>query len=461
MEYTAANLADWWDATAEEYWQQQDDFIIQANQLGDAHPVIVLATWFNNFVATAPNRGALAVAGGLADVFRLGSDLTFDSVGGFVKGAVLEGLRLLTIAAPISGGFKKEIRHKALLALTKVEYPAGNPSSPCQYAAFNNILSFFKGNKDMMFVDVRDIAIFRGSDRGIFLKNLLEHPLIVRVLANRGITFKPLSQIQTIQQAIDAARRSAGVIRFTFKFSSKPGGKPDTAHVVLAIKDLKGNVRIVDYADPKIAGNAVGGMGHASWAEFVAARRGLPGYGPGLDNAVLQTGNVDGPAEFVSDFVRLVHLADKTFTFAVPVGIGMKWVRDGKELSFEEAAPFITQSAIDFFDSKYGAKAPPRPEDLYPAPIRPPEMEAVMDVHEIKGPGIQKHDWLSSIAGKYYKDALLWPVLWDFNKSPDFANPNKMYVGQRIKIPFIHQKSADDIKRYRERGYKWQGESWK
>jgi len=101
------------------------------------------------------------------------------------------------------------------------------------------------------------------------------------------------------------------------------------------------------------------------------------------------------------------------------------------------------------------------PEALYPPPTRPPDTVSVMDVHTIEGPGIQKKDWLSSIAGKYYNDVLLWPVLWDFNKGPDFTNPNKMYVGQRIKIPFINNKPPDELKRYRQRGYNWQGESWK
>lgn len=101
------------------------------------------------------------------------------------------------------------------------------------------------------------------------------------------------------------------------------------------------------------------------------------------------------------------------------------------------------------------------PESLYPPPMHPPDTVSVMGVHTISGPVIQKKDWLSSIAGHWYGDLLLWPALWDFNKGPDFTNPNKMYVGQRIKIPFIDKKSPDEIKRYRQRGYNWQGESWK
>jgi hypothetical protein len=101
------------------------------------------------------------------------------------------------------------------------------------------------------------------------------------------------------------------------------------------------------------------------------------------------------------------------------------------------------------------------PESLYPPPVRSPETVSVMGVHTIDGPGIQKKDWLSNIAGKWYGDVLLWPALWDFNKGPDFTNPNKMYVGQRIKIPFLNEKPAEEIKALRQRGYNWKGDSWK
>ena len=87
MKYTWSDLADWWDETADEYWKEQDDFIIDAYNLGDAHPVFVFADWFTIYVNSAPRRVPLAVAGGLADVLRLGNDLTVDPSGVSQRGS--------------------------------------------------------------------------------------------------------------------------------------------------------------------------------------------------------------------------------------------------------------------------------------------------------------------------------------------------------------------------------------
>ena len=50
---------------------------------------------------------------------------------------------------------------------------------------------------------------------------------------------------------------------------------------------------------------------------------------------------------------------------------------------------------------------------------------------------------------------LLWRILFDFNKGPDFTNQNKMYVGQRVKVPFIDKKTPAEIAVYRKRGLNW------
>ena len=136
--------------------------------------------------------------------------------------------------------------------------------------------------------------------------------------------------------------------------------------------------------------------------------------------------------------------------------LGAVAVRAGMILAFNpEVSPAVVNKAFqDFVTAR-------SPQALYPPPVQPPTTVSVMGVHTIEGPGIQKRDWLSSIAGRWYGDVLLWPALWDFNKGPDFTNPNKMYVGQRIKIPFLNDKPAGEIKALRHRGYNWKGESWK
>jgi hypothetical protein len=92
---------------------------------------------------------------------------------------------------------------------------------------------------------------------------------------------------------------------------------------------------------------------------------------------------------------------------------------------------------------------------LYPEPTRPPEMESLMYTHTVTGPKIQEQDWLSNIAKRWYGDVLLWPILFDYNRGPDFQDPNKMYIGQRVKVPFILDKTPGDIAFYRNRGRTW------
>lgn len=450
MKYTASDLADWWDGTAEEYWQQQDDFIIDAYQLGNAHPVFVFAHWFGQYVGSVPRRVPLAIAGGLADVLRLGNDLSFDSAGDAAKGVALNLLRVLSVLQPATGYIKKEIRHKGLLALAELAKITGKPKAPCQFTAFNNLVSFLKGAPVQHFADLRDIIAVGGSAKqGMYIKELLEHPTIIRLVTREGIKWKTLHAAKTIDDVIAAAKQSDSMVRFTFKWIDGTGKK--AAHAVVAVRDLKGNIRIVDYVQGKTA--APGGMGYASWAEMVEAR--VATWGQGLRSSQLSTNVNDLPAEFTSTFIQIVHLADDTVTLALPVAMGIKWMRGGPDQSFDQAADSITKAAIEFFENRLRDKAPPRPEDLYSAPVRPPEMPSLMFTHTVEGPRIQEKDWLSNIAKKWYGDVLLWPVLFDFNKGPDFTNPNKMYVGQRVKVPFITDKTPAEIAEYRRRGYDW------
>ena len=50
---------------------------------------------------------------------------------------------------------------------------------------------------------------------------------------------------------------------------------------------------------------------------------------------------------------------------------------------------------------------------------------------------------------------LLWPVLFDFNRSVQYSNPNVIVVGQRIKVPFINNMTPTQLADYRKRGLNW------
>ena len=447
MKYTWSDLADWWDATADEYWNEQDDFVIQANNLGDAHPVFVFAAWYNNYINSVPRRVPLAVAGGLADVLRLGNDLELDSVGGFLKGVALNVLRVLTVVQPLASGMKNEIRHQGMLAIAKVAEIKGSPLGPCQYTAFNNIASFLKGRTLQYFADLDDIVSVGGTaDKGIFIKQLLEHPNVAKFVGSNGIQWREIPALKTIDDVINAAKNTENPIRFEIEWADDALNY--NSHALVALKDLKGRIRIIDYAE-----GTPDRMGFFSWDDLVTARRSM--WGKGLEAANLRTDIGTLPQEFTSQFIKVLHFAEDKFAFALPLAIGIKWIKGGANQNADQAAPSVIDSATQFFERKYGAGGFPSPESLYPPPVQQPYPESVMGVHTVEGPGIKYEDWLSNIAKKWYGDMLLWPILFDYNKGPDFMNPNKMYVGQRVKIPFILDKTTDELKAYRKRGYDW------
>ena len=126
-------------------------------------------------------------------------------------------------------------------------------------------------------------------------------------------------------------------------------------------------------------------------------------------------------------------------------------VRVGMTLAFN---PEVPPATIDKAFQNFVAGRPPA--IVQPTPVVPPTQPGtLMAVHTVKGPKIQYEDWLSNIAKKYYGDMLLWPILFDFNKGPDFSNPNKMYIGQRVKVPFIDKITPVERAAYRKRGYDW------
>lgn len=64
-------------------------------------------------------------------------------------------------------------------------------------------------------------------------------------------------------------------------------------------------------------------------------------------------------------------------------------------------------------------------------------------------------DSLSLIAGKFYGDVLLWPIIYDANKQVVGPDPNKIYPGQKLTIPEISGYSQQQLTDARNRGRNW------
>lgn len=61
-------------------------------------------------------------------------------------------------------------------------------------------------------------------------------------------------------------------------------------------------------------------------------------------------------------------------------------------------------------------------------------------------------DSLSLIAGRFYGDVLLWPVIYDSNKQVVGPDPNRIQIGQRFTIPSITGRGVSELSAIRQRG---------
>jgi nucleoid-associated protein YgaU len=98
---------------------------------------------------------------------------------------------------------------------------------------------------------------------------------------------------------------------------------------------------------------------------------------------------------------------------------------------------------------------PPFPDETKPPRVDPPEGG--------NGNGKQreyvvlKGDSLSLIAGKFYRDVLLWPVIYDdkLNRNRIGENFNLIQPGLRLNIPSISGYSQPELTKIRDRGRNW------
>jgi nucleoid-associated protein YgaU len=77
-----------------------------------------------------------------------------------------------------------------------------------------------------------------------------------------------------------------------------------------------------------------------------------------------------------------------------------------------------------------------------------------------KGRKVRQHivvqgESLSLIAGHYWKDVLLWPLLHDANKGTIGLDPNQIKPGQNLMIPDLSSFAPGQLDNARQRGRNW------
>lgn len=391
--YTASDLADWFDNEIDDYWRQQDEWLIEQHRLGNAHPVIVFASWAGNYISTAPKRAMDSMSQGVVDILRLGCDLDFESPWGTVKGIALNVMRLAAVAEPIAEAPKAAARHVGILAASRLT-TIKNAVGPCQFVAFNNAMSLLKGKRHQIFAALDDIVRVGGSNEGIQTFTLLQHPEVAEVLRKFGVTWKNVPGLKSVDDVLRHAQNADGPVNFVIKWVDDAGEME--AHAVVATRDAAGNLRILDYWE----GKGAAFKGFKNWAEYVADRK---SWGAGLKNATLSTSNP--PIEYSSNYLRVLHMADGSFKFALPVAMGVKWAGAS---SLDDAALDVIKSVWRYLKAKLKDKdiPPPVPSTQ---PVATSPAPAVPATPDDGGPGVgvtpvvpeasgaPRIDWLTGI----------------------------------------------------------------
>jgi Putative peptidoglycan binding domain len=390
--YTASDLADWFDEQDEQYWRQHDDWLIQSQNLGNASPVVVFASWYSDRFNTIGERVQHSLAGGVVDVLRLGNDFDFSSGWGIGKGVFLNLTRVATVAGPVSEVLGVAGRYAGIVATAKLQY-IEEAAGPCAYTSVNNVLSLLKGKPVQLFATVEDIVKVRGINAGIGRDTLLASAEVQTALSKLGVTFEKMGGMKSIDDVLRAAETAKGPVAFGVQWT-KPGGEV-AKHALTAVKDANGVVRILDYVEES------DGVfkGFASMEEMLKARPQWKGF----ETVTL---NSSAPVHaFNSRYLKLLSFSDGSFSLAVPVAMGMQWLRGGSK---EDKIFDMARSVWRFVRAQHPNVAPPPQEPSEPPEI-PDSLSAIPSAPDQAGKrlgvsplpseaqGAPRIDWLTGV----------------------------------------------------------------
>lgn len=436
--YDPAAFANDIEAWEEQFWEFIDSWLLEKlyeNEVG------LVGTTLVNVLRTSQRTGSKILTGTVADLLRLG---TFDpddtSAWGITKGIGANALRVISVVGPAGRALGWAGRYAGLAAASKLK-TIPFAEGPCAYVATNNAISLLRGQTKQIFASVDDILAAGGAPTGAWRLSIVNMPRVKAIMDAAGIYVKRLHGVNSIDDALNAARKADGPVSFNVKWVDASGNPAE--HALTAMKDPWGRLKILDYFE----GQAKGFKGYASIDEFEKLwnlpKGAVTFYGSSLD-PVLQ---------FSSQYIQLLKMADGAFVIAIPFVAG---VRPRSPL-FEGI-----QSVWTYLQGKLGDKAPPLP-DLGTNPMdwkvtilgKPPYWYTVRQ-------GIPRDDWLSVRAEKAYGDQLLWPLIFEATQAEErkagtikFVNQNKMWPGQRVFVPDISSITAERRAAARARGRDW------
>jgi hypothetical protein len=372
--FTASDLADWFDEYQDKQYEQQDEWLIQSQNLGDTHPFFVFCSWYGNRVNTAPQRLIDWLSGSVVDVLRLGCDIELDSAWGIAKGAFFNVSRLAVVAGPAGEALGIGARWAGLVGTATLE-GLDAIAAPCRFVSVNNALSAVRGKRIQLFSSLDDLVttVRPGPIVGNMVDEILKHPKVAPLITKAGVVWKDLGNLPSFEHAMEKARDVKGALVVGVQWVDKFG--KTEAHRLTLVKDAFGNVKILDYS------SGAKFRGFSSLRE-IATTRGWDG----MEKAVIRPGVL----LFQSNYVKFLESAGSVFQLGVPVAMGLSW---GKSL--DSSATEIAESVWNFLKSKLGFNAPPPPAAIaQPAPAPKPPAQNGTPPEAARAP---RPDWLTGV----------------------------------------------------------------
>lgn len=415
----AADFADWYDTTARNY---TDEVLTE-------------------FVDRNPNLIGVWAAAGAANAFEIGS-IVFVDLGRFGSG----------FGSGTTGGvFQDLLRALSVIPVGKVASTVGAIARPALGRFLNTAAQFYwaaKRGKLCVPISIGQALERTGQSLVMTLDDVLKAAgrSIESFDSKLGRGMLPAEVRETLEamqakfselpariatswsDIVGYAQGTEGLLMVSIKRTVTKGGKlADTFHTILVSNSPQGVVIVDRYGLFKSLEELSVRYGSRAPSEFYRI-------------------NVDKPIFAIANWVMDSALVSRLNAMGP---LGAIAVRAAMMIGFNPAVP---RAQVDEMFTKFTAGK--SPEELYSAPVRPPEMAATMFTHEI-GARIERKDWLSVISEKWYGDLLLWPIIFDFNRSAEFPHPKQMKPYMRIKVPFLPEMTKEQRIAVRQRGLNW------
>jgi hypothetical protein len=379
-----------------DWWDKQhEEYKELLGQFVEDHP-----SWWASGLAT------LAViptelGAGFVDVLRFGEGVAEGGVVGYGKDA----LRLLALAGPAARLFRV-VKGGAAAVVSRVLVDAAPSSGICTWVAAASAVRRTGVN---MFASVDDLARAMGMRGPASSLNSLWAEELIPTLRQLGAKVRNLGIPKTWVDVVNAAKNNDGVVMFAIKWKNSAGVQSE--HTLYAFKNALGQVRFSDRT-----GHVVSNM--AELEKLVPAWEGIAG-------ATIFTDGASGAMVLIENARLIVPAGSALAALVLPVANLVAMNGD--------------QTNVEIVKNGFEAKK-----------IAAAQATAAKETWTVKA-----GDWLSRIALDRYKDALLWPILFDANREAIGNNPNVVKVGQKLVIPDIKLFTGPQLAATRSRGRMW------